>query len=72
MANEQKNTIDLEVLTVASNSVLGKTEPLKIAAPCTFSNADGTLCEIEGYDHIRNVAAASARNFLAAFAPQTA
>jgi len=58
-----QNTIELEVLRVASADVLGQTRKLSVAAPCRFSNAKGDLKKVAGFDEIKRVAAASAVNF---------
>lgn len=60
------NTIELDVLRVASPDVLGQTKKLSVADPFRFSNAKGDLKDVSGFEEIRNVAAASALNFKSA------
>jgi len=68
MARFQDNKITLEVLCVASNDVLGEKTPLRVAAPCHFSNAKGILREVESFEHLAQEAEKDGQEFRAAFA----
>lgn len=62
------NTIKLSVLTVGSRNIVGRTEPLEVASPCSFSNAAGNLRQIKDYEELKETARAGGVAFKKALA----
>lgn len=60
------STIRLSVLTAGSRSVIGKTEALEVASPCSFANAAGNLRQINDYEELKKTACDGGVSFAAA------
>ena len=62
-----EETVTLNVLTVASSGNISGTEPLRVSAPCQFSNAKGNLRTVESVEEVRSIARESAQTLKSVF-----
>lgn len=54
-----EKAITLPYLLVSSRTVLGETQQLSVASPCSFSNAKGNLRTVEDYQELASIGAQS-------------